>query len=220
MNPNIIEKMKNAIGGSGADPPRALFDIDPSMTQIYAIRSYILEKNVRIRMFLILGLKQITWYSELKDKFDIHPSHITEFFDYMKENSMILFKPLVEVENILFDSVITQNTYSFYSQRDTVKVYTLTPLGNELFEKILNDLIKLCNERPDLKLYVNEIMTKTETHRYLLGKLKDKETKEFKRLIKYPDGLEVEVETEREREYKKDLLEFKQQLLLSKEVSK
>jgi len=222
MDDNIYNNYKKNTGNKKEEPIKH-FKFTEEMGEYYNIRQFILKKNVNVRMFLVLSLKQITWYKELKIKFDIHPSHITEFFDYMKENDMILFSPLVEVDGILFETVTSQNNAHFYGARDLVKVYTLTEKGKEIAKRLTDDIIKLTNQRSDLNMYLQQILKKTNIHRILMNKIKGEESKRGLRKVRTPDGSEYYHETKNQIKFEKELnqaiIDTKQELLLEKQTN-
>jgi len=210
---------KNATCGSGGDPHVEKIEKSENLADFYRVRDYILGKDSRLRVFLILFLKEITWRNELKETFDIHPSHFEEIFEFFKANNMMIFKPLIEVDNLLFETVIKQQSIHFYSQRDKVKMYTLTPKGRIYGENMMDDIERLTSTNFTLQIYVNEIIKKTENHRKILLNIRNKELNNNTRTIVYPDGFIEIRETLKSKNFKKEIktasLELKKELLLT-----
>ena len=189
--------------------------------KILSTKEFILNKDVNIRLILILSLKKITWKEELITKFDIQPKDITNFFEKLKTLGLILFKPLCEVDDILFETVIKQNPCSFYDKRDKTMVYTFNPSHQEEIVDIMTDVFKLTNTRSDLRILLSDINTKTQNHRESMQKIYEEESSLHERYITYPDGFFELKETMKKKKFIQELLfhsmEFKQDLLEQKQ---
>lgn len=179
INDEIYEMLEKDKRGSATRPPFEKIlqnvEFDNNMAKYYDIRKKILSDIKYVEMLLVIGFKKITWRKELQDKFDIHPGKITEFFDYMKQQGMILFKSLTDIDNSLFETVLSLNTNMFYSQREFVKVYTLSPEGNEITKKLMNDINKLKEKRTDLKTTIEAITEKTNLFKLQFKKINNNE---------------------------------------------
>lgn len=195
----VKENLRNAQRGSSSDPLED-FEINKTMMKYCDVRQKVFSNVEYIKVLLVLGLKEITWRKELEVKFDAHPSNITHFFEFMKQEGMVLFKPLVEVDEILFETVIKMNPISFYAQRDKVKVYTLSPEGKQITKKLMDDILKLTNERTDLQIIVDMIMQKTEQHRVTMQRIMQEETELLERNVSWPDGVMYRKETLKSKE--------------------
>jgi len=217
----ISDFKKNFTCGSGGDPHMDKILKNETDADFYKVREYILSKTSRLRVFLILFLKEITWRNELKTTFDIHPSHLEEIFEFLKENNLIVFKPLIEVDNILFECVIKQQSIHFYGQREKVKVYTLTPKGKEYGLNLIDDILNYAKDNFTLQLYVQEIIKKTENHRKILTYILDEEKINDQRTITYPDGFIETRNTLKFKKMNKDIkkvsIELRKEKLLEKE---
>lgn len=217
----INDFKKNFTCGSGGDPHMDKILKNENEADFYKVREYILSKTSRLRVFLILFLKEITWRNELKTTFDIHPSHLEEIFNFFKENNLIVFKPLTEVDNILFECVVKQQSVNFYGQREKVKVYTLTPKGKEYGLNLIDDILNFAQNNFTLQLYVQEIIKKTENHRKTLNNILEEEQNYNNRTITYPDGFVEVRDTLKFKKLNTDIkratIELKKELLLKKE---
>lgn len=209
---------KNATCGSGGDPHVEKIEKSENLADFYRVRDYILGKDSRLRVFLILFLKEITWRNELKETFDIHPSHFEEIFEFFKANNMMIFKPLIEVDNLLFETVIKQQSIKFYAQRERVKVYTLTPKGKNYGINLIDDISLLCKNNPTLNLHMQEIIKKTENHKKIMSKILLEENQSNQRTVVYPDGFIEIRKTLRSKKIERDtqqaITELKQERLL------
>lgn len=216
---NLINEFKeNVVRGSGGDPRPQKIEKNEYLADFYKIREFVLGKTSRLRTFLVLFLKEITWRNELKNIFDIHPTHLDEIFEFFKENDLIVFKPLIEVDNLLFETVIKQQSIKFYAQRERVKVYTLTPKGKNYGINLIDDISLLCKNNPTLNLHMQEIIKKTENHKKIMSKILLEENQSNQRTVVYPDGFIEIRKTLRSKKIERDtqqaITELKQERLL------
>jgi DNA-binding PadR family transcriptional regulator len=191
------------------------FSFDSQMAKYYKFKDLVMNDIEYIKILLVVAMKEITWRKELENKFDIHPEKISSFFKIAKQNGIVYYRPLVEVEHILFESVIKQNSPAFYGKRDTVKVYTLSPEGKEICKKMMNEIAKLSNSRSDLQLHLSFIQDKTKLHRHMMLSIHEAEWEYLERKVTYPDGQVEARKTLRMRKMEDDsriaLIELKKQ---------
>jgi hypothetical protein len=225
MEDEILKRFKeNSASYSRVEQEVTNFEKNEKIAEFYNFREYVLSNSHRIRIFLILYLKKLTWLSELMKKFDIHPRHTTPTLEKFKEFGVLDFIPYVEVEDLLFETVWKLEGTRFYAHRDEVKVYNLSEKGEDFAKYLIDDIFELSKKDNTLSLYVNEIIKRTETHRELYKSLLNIEKTQNERYIQYPDGLIETRKTERkkaiERETKIALEEIKQERLQQEQVKR
>lgn len=185
------------------------------------LKNYVLKYVSNITCFLVLILKKVTWTNELESTYDVNKYSVSHFLEHLKNKGLILYKPLSEVDNVLFNAVITPNPKSFYDKRESIRVYTLNPDYEDIIKEISDEIFRLSNTRTDLKILIDEILKKTKIHRDLVLDNIKKEQNNY--LIKnyMPDGTLFYVQSQRskelENETKKILKEIKLEKLREKE---
>lgn len=191
-------------------------DFSSEMISINKLYDKIINNTEYLKCLLVLTLKKVTWHNELRDKFDIGSRTIEYFIDNMKCNGFIYTKQLIEIDNILYETLLTLNNESFYKQSHNINLITLSSIGESFVKKVVEDCIKL--QREDIIFTINEINNKTLSFRKIYDKIKDKENVIGNRIIKYPDGTIIERDTLANNKLKKDikvsLLELKTDILL------
>jgi hypothetical protein len=170
-------------------------------TNLEEIKEFVLKSVSNITCFLVLALKRVTWNNELESTYDVHKYAIYNFFEFFKSQGLVLFKPLSEVDNILFYAVMTQNTKTFYDKRDSIRVFTLSPEGEDLIKNISEEIFRISNSRTDIKILIDEILKKTKIHRELIAEniKKEKSPQLIKNIM--PDGTLFYVQSKKSKEF-------------------
>jgi len=224
INEEIEDLINSAKGGRKTAPLEVNFkkqDFSREMDNINKLYNKLINNTEYLKCLLILSLKKVSWKKELREKFDCSKTLVDYFIYYMKQNGFIVTKQLIDLDNILFETIINTNPKDFYSQSTKVNLITLTPNGEEFAKRILEDCVKL--QRGDIQFTIDEINNKTKAFRFIYNKILKKENKLGSRLIEYPDGTLVERVTLRQMKLNRDcenaMLEYRKEVIIKKDPS-
>lgn len=188
--------------------------------QYYEIFNKVMSRMEFVRMTLILGIKGFTWKKELETTFDIHPSSIADYKDYMQERGLLITKPFIDLPEVQFLATLRTRHNSFYAQRENITVLALSPLGEEFIKIAMEEISKLVNKRDDLYFQYQQIKKKTEAFSKTVDYILKQENQIGWITLRFPDGEVWERKSLKTKQFENDLKiaekEFKSELLEKK----
>jgi hypothetical protein len=219
-----IEKMINSSQGcqgmAPLNPKIEKHDFSDQMRDLSKFYNSIINNTEYLKCLLVISLKKVTWKKELMDKFGCSHNTVNYFIDYMKANGLVISKNFVDLDNILYETILRLHTDKLYRQINNTNLIMLTINGEEFVKRIIKDCSKL--NRQDIMFNIQEIHNNTRAFRIVYDEISGKENKLGNRLIKYPDGTLVKRRTEAQKVFDKNiqvsLLKFKRDMLLEKNI--
>lgn len=193
------ELLKNVKGVVRTTPFTKSYIHDDNMARYFNFREKIFNNMTYLKIFLVFAIKEVTWKKELRDFFDCTPVEIGKLLAEMNRIGLVFNKQLISVDDLLFETIIKQNSNAFYGQRDRVMLYTLSDIGREFANALLENISEVISHRSDLQVFLQVLNERTQTHKLILSQIELEETSQYERLIRYPDGF---IECKRTRKHK------------------